>query len=220
MRYDDVIEKLKSLANPEAVKGMARYGINPQGTLGVSVKDLRKLAKQIGKDHGLALKLWASGIHEARILASMVDEPERVTEEQAETWVSELDSWDTCDQVCMNLFEKLPTAYDKAREWAGRPEEFVKRAGFSLMACLAWHDKSAPDERFLDFLPVIEAGATDERNMVKKAVSWAIRNMGKRNPVLREASVALAGEMSGAESRSARWIARDALRELSKKGKG
>ena len=220
MRYDDVIEKLKSLANPEAVKGMARYGINPQGTLGVSVKDLRKLAKQIGKDHGLALKLWASGIHEARILASMVDEPERVTEEQAETWVSELDSWDTCDQVCMNLFEKLPTAYDKAREWAGRPEEFVKRAGFSLMACLAWHDKSAPDEKFLDFLPVIEAGATDERNMVKKAVSWAIRNMGKRNPVLREASVALAEEMSGAESRSARWIARDALRELSKKGKG
>jgi len=220
MRYDDVIEKLKSRANPEAVKGMARYGINPQGTLGVSVKDLRKLAKQIGKDHGLALKLWASGIHEARILASMVDEPERVTEEQAETWVSELDSWDTCDQVCMNLFEKLPTAYDKAREWAGRPEEFVKRAGFALIACLAWHDKSAPDERFLDFLPVIEAGATDERNMVKKAVSWALRKIGKRNPGLREASMALAGEMSGAESRSARWIARDALRELSKKGKG
>jgi len=220
MLYEDVIERLKSMANPKAVEGMARYGINPSGTLGISVKDLRKLAKGIGKDHELALRLWTGGIHEARILASMVDEPERVTEEQAETWVSELDSWDTCDQVCMNLFEKLPTAYDKAREWAGRPEEFVKRAGFALIACLAWHDKSAPDERFLDFLPVIEAGATDERNMVKKAVSWAIRNMGKRNPVLREASVALAEEMSGAESRSARWIARDALRELSKKGKG
>jgi len=220
MLYEDVIERLKSMANPKAVEGMARYGINPQGTLGVSVKDLRKLAKQIGKDHGLALKLWASGIHEARILASMIDDPREVTEEQMENWVKGFDSWDVCDQVCMNLFEKLPTAYDKAREWAGRPEEFVKRAGFALIACLAWHDKSAPDERFLDFLPVIEAGATDERNMVKKAVSWAIRNMGKRNPVLREASVALAEEMSGAESRSARWIARDALRELSKKGKG
>ena len=220
MLYEDVIERLKSMANPKAVEGMARYGINPQGTLGVSVKDLRKLAKQIGKDHGLALKLWASGIHEARILASMIDDPREVTEEQMENWVKGFDSWDVCDQVCMNLFEKLPTAYDKAREWAGRPEEFVKRAGFALIACLAWHDKSAPDERFLDFLPVIEAGATDERNMVKKAVSWALRNMGKRNPGLREASVALAGEMSGAESRSARWIARDALRELSKKGKG
>ncbi len=220
MLYEDVMDKLRSMANPKAVEGMARYGINPEGTLGISVKELRKLAKGIGKDHELALRLWASGIHEARILASMVDDPKRVTEEQAEAWVKDLDSWDTCDQVCMNLFEKLPGAYEKAVEWAGRHEEFVRRAGFALMACLAWHDKTAPDERFLDLLPVIKAGATDERNMVKKAVSWALRNIGKRNPALREAAMALAEEMSRRESKSARWVGKDAMRDLSKKGKG
>ncbi|MEO0249555.1 MAG: DNA alkylation repair protein [candidate division WOR-3 bacterium] len=219
MRYEDVIDRLRSMANPNAVEGMARYGINPKGTLGVSIPTLRKLAKQIGKNHGLALKLWESGIHEARILASMVDDPKEVAEEQTEAWVMDFDSWDTCDQVCMNLFEKLPTAYEKAKEWAKRPEEFVKRAGFALMACLAWHDKAAPDEKFLNFLPVIKAGAEDERNTVKKAVSWALRNIGKRNSALRDAAMALAEEMSRSESRSIRWVGKDATRDLSKKGR-
>jgi 3-methyladenine DNA glycosylase AlkD len=160
------------------------------------------------------LQLWESGIHEARILASMVDDPRLVTEEQVESWVVDLDSWDVCDQCCMNLFEKLPNAYSKAVEWAGREEEFVKRAGFALMACLVWHDKTATDDQFIAFFPAIQREAADDRNFVKKAVNWALRNIGKRNRDLNQAAIRVAREIGEIDSKSARWIASNALREL------
>lgn len=209
-----VIEKLKSLANPANVAGMARYGINSSGTLGVPVPVLRQLARETGKDHSLALALWASGLHEARILASMVDDPNLVTEAQMEGWVAGFDSWDICDQVCSNLFDKTPYAHAKAVEWSRRREEFVKRAGFALMACLAVHDKKAGDRDMLKFLPYIEKGAVDERNFVRKAVNWALRQIGKRNGALRPAAIECARRILKLDSKSARWVASDALREL------
>ncbi len=214
MQYNDVIQKLKSLSNPEAVKGMARFGINPENTYGVSIPNLRKVAKEVGKDHALAQRLWASGIHEARILASMMDDPKMVAEEQMEAWVRDFDSWDVCDQVCMNLFEKVPLAWQKISDWSEREEEFVKRTAFTLIACLAWHDKKAEDEKFTELLPVIVKGATDGRNFVRKAVNWALRNIGKRNLSLNKAAINTAKEIQRIDSKSARWIASDTLREL------
>jgi len=214
LRSKDVIRKLEASANPEAVAGMARYGISPEKTLGISIPVLRRMARETGTDHGLALDLWASGIHEARILASMVDDPRAVTEEQAESWVSEFDSWDVCDQVCMNLFWRAPFAWRKAVEWCGRRAEFEKRAGFALMARLAWQDKKASDGDFERLLPVIKREATDNRNYVKKAVSWALRQIGKRNLALNRKAVKTAEEIGKLEEKSARWIANDALKEL------
>jgi 3-methyladenine DNA glycosylase AlkD len=214
MDYNEVIQRLKSLSDPEAVKGMARFGINPENTYGVSIPNLRRIAKEAGKDHALAQELWASGIHEAKILASMVDEPKAVTEEQLEAWVKDFDSWDVCDQVCMNLFDRVPLAWQKVGDWSQREEEFVKRAAYTLIACLAWHDKEAGDEKFVALLPVIVKGATDERNFVKKAVNWALRHIGKRNPNLNKVAIKTAEEIQKIDSRAARWIAADALREL------
>jgi 3-methyladenine DNA glycosylase AlkD len=214
LQYNEVIQRLKSLSDPEAVKGMARFGINPENTYGVSIPNLRRIAKEAGKDHALAQKLWASGIHEAKILASMVDEPKAVTEEQLEAWVKDFDSWDVCDQVCMNLFDRVPLAWQKVGDWSQREEEFVKRAAYTLIACLAWHDKEAGDEKFVALLPVIVKGATDERNFVKKAVNWALRHIGKRNPNLNKLAIKTAEEIQKIDSRAARWIAADALREL------
>ena len=214
MKYEDIIERLKALSDPAAVKGMARFGINPENTYGVSVPNLRKIAKEAGKDHALANELWASGVHEAKILASMVDEPKAVTEEQMEVWVKGFDSWDVCDQVCMNLFDKVPLAWQKIADWSEREEECVKRAAYALIACLAWHDKKAEDEKFVALLPVIVKGATDERNFVKKAVNWALRHIGKRNPNLNRAAIKTAEEIRGINSKAARWIAADAIREL------
>lgn len=213
-RVREVIRELESIADPSAVEGMARYGISSENTLGIKIPVLRKTAKELGRDHGLAEALWDSGIHEARILASMVDNPHQVTREQMDRWAADFDSWDVCDQVCMNLFDKTPFAYDKCREWSTREEEFVKRAGFALVACLAWHDKEAPDEKFVELLPIIKREATDERNFVKKAINWALRHIGKRNPALNAAAIETAREISGIDSKSARWIASDALREL------
>ncbi|RJQ56032.1 MAG: DNA alkylation repair protein [Actinobacteria bacterium] len=193
---------------------MARFGINPENTLGISIPTLRKMAKSMGKDHRLALRLWHSEIHEARILAAFIDEPGEVTEEQMDEWVAAFDSWDVCDQVCANLFDRTPFAYEKALEWSARSGEFEKRAGFALMAALAWHDKQAPDEKFLPFLPVIEREAADERNFVKKAVNWALRQIGKRNEVLNRAAIATAERIGRQQSKAARWTASDALREL------
>lgn len=210
----EIVTKLRSLANPDNVAGMARYGINPEGTLGVSIPILRQIAKDIGKDHELALELWSTGIHEARILAGFIADPKRVTEEQMESWVGDFDSWDVTDQVTGTLFDKTPFAYEKAAAWTERDEEFVKRAGFAMIAWLALHDKKAPDDKFLDFLPMIEKQAGDERNFVKKAVNWALRHIGKRNALLNEAAVVTAGRIRGQDSKSARWIASDALREL------
>jgi len=210
----EIVAELQSLANPANVAGMACYGINSENMLGVSIPSLRAMAKRIGRDHALALELWASGIHEARILAGLVDDPAQVTAAQLERWVKDFDSWDVCDGVCSNLFDKTPFAWDKAVAWSARSGEFVKRAGFVLMAALAVHDKKAPDERFKKFLPLIESEAVDERNFVKKAVNWALRQIGKRNRALNRDAIAAAKRIRKIDSRSARWIAADALREL------
>lgn len=220
MRYTDVVEKLKSIRNPKNIAGMARFGINPKNTLGIPIPFLRNLAKEIKKTvgpeerHNLAQKLWDCRIHEARILAGFIDEPKLVTEKQMDLWVADFDSWDTCDQVCMNLFDKTEFAYQKAIEYSGKREEFVKRAGFALMASLSFHDKIACDEKFLPFLPVIKKASTDERNFVRKAVNWALRQIGKRNKRLNKEAIAAAKEIIRIDSKSARWIASDAIREL------
>ncbi len=216
-KLDEILRGLKSLGNPKAVEGMAKFGINPRNTYGVSIPDLRKLAKEIGKNHTLAQGLWQSGIHEARILASMVDEPKSVNEKQMDKWVRDFDSWDVCDQVCMNLFEDTPFAYRKASAWSGMKKEFVKRAGFVMMARLAVSDKTADDKAFVRFFPLIKEGATDERNFVKKAVNWALRQIGKRNERLRPRAIRLAGEIQRIGSKSAKWIAGDAIKELEAK---
>ncbi len=211
---NDILNKLKSLSNPKAVEGMARYGINPENTYGISIPNLRKIARETGKNHALAQELWASGIHEARILASMIDDPKMATEEQLESWVKDFDSWDVCDQCCMNLFKKTGLAYRKAVEWSESDEEFVKRAGFVLMACLAVGDKKADDMQFEVFLPIIMREASDNRNFVKKAVNWALRQIGKRNANLNKKAIETSKEIQKMDSRSAKWIASDAIREL------
>ena len=210
----DVLDKLQSKARPEQLKGMAKYGMTVEQRLGVSVPDMRKLAKEIGRDHRLALALWSTGIAEARILAAMIDDPDKLTEEQMEDWVKGINSWDVCDQVCMDLFRKNQLAWKKILDWSKRKEEFVKRTAFSLIACLAWHDKKAADEKFLELLPIIIREAVDERNFVKKAVNWALRNIGKRNLNLNRAAVNTAREIQRLDSKVARWIAADAIREL------
>ena len=214
MGCEEILKQLKSLSNPDAVAGMARFGINATNTYGVSIPVLRKMAKQIGKNHLLAEKLWNSGIHEARILAPLIDPPETVTERQMETWVKDFDSWDVCDQCCSNLFDKTKFAHKKALEGSNRREAFVKRAGFVLMATLAVHDKETDNQKFLRFLPVIKREATDERNFVKKAVNWALRQIGKRNSALNKIAIQTAKQIEKMDSKSARWIASDAIREL------
>lgn len=194
---------------------MVGFGINPDRALGVRIPDLRRLAKQVGTDHSLALGLWKTGIHEARILASMIDDPAAVTERQMESWAGDFDSWDLCDQCCGNLFDRTPFAYGKAVDWAGRDEEFVKRAGFALMAWAAVHDKTADNGTFLEFLPIVEREADDDRNFVKKAVNWSLRQIGKRNRWLHRAALDVAKRLAARnDSRPARWIGTDAVREL------
>ncbi|MFC2070423.1 DNA alkylation repair protein [Chloroflexota bacterium] len=214
MRYEEIIDELKSLSSPEAVAGMARFGINPENTFGVSIPNLRKIAKKAGKDSSLAGQLWASGIHEARILAGMIEDPKTVTEEQIDMWVNDFDSWDVCDQCCMNLFRETGYAYKKAVEWSSSEKEYVKRAGFVMMAQLAVSDKEAPDSSLEPFLLIIKREASDNRNFVKKAVNWALRQVGKRNLNLNARAVETAEEIQEMEAKSARWIAADAIREL------
>ena len=210
-----VLERLEALARPGGREGMARFGINPHRALGVRIPDLRRLAREIGTDHSLALSLWRTNVHDARIIASMVDDPAKVTERQMEAWAGDFDSWDLCDQCCGNLFDRTPFAHGKALEWSGRDEEFVKRAGFALMAWAAVHDRTADDRVFLEFLPIVEREADDDRNFVRKAVNWSLRQIGKRNRRLHRAAVAVARRLTKRrESRSARWIGADALREL------
>ncbi len=213
-RAEGIIAKLRALSKPENLIGMARYGIVPKNGLGVSIPHLRSIAKECGKNHALAQKLWASGIHDVRILAALVDEPEKVSPAQMDRWVKTFYSWDVCDQVCGNLFDKTPYAYDKARVWRRDPREYVKRAGFVLMAVLAVHDKRADDAQFIEFLPMIREGAEDGRNFVKKAVNWALRQIGKRNPALRKKALALAAELAASPDAAPRWVGRGALREL------
>jgi len=214
MKYEEILKKLKSMSNPEAVKEMARYGINPKNNLGVSIYKLRPIAKEIGKDHDLALKLWSSGVHDARLLACFIDDPAKVTSEQMDSWANDFDSWDVCDQACTSLFDLTPLAWKKVIKWAERNEEFVKRGAFSLIAGLSVHDKKASDQQFEQFSPLIKKHSNDERNYVKKAVNWALRNIGKRNLALNKKMILLAEEILTIDSKAAKWIARDALREL------
>jgi 3-methyladenine DNA glycosylase AlkD len=209
-----LIAELEGHANPANVAGMARYGINTTGAFGVPIPMLRAIAKRAGKDHRLAGELWASGIHEARILASMIEEPARLTGAQMDRWARDFDSWDVCDQVCQNLFRYAPFACDKAVRWSGAKHEFVRRAGFALMAGLAADRNQLRDAQFEAFLKLIAGAATDDRNMVKKAVNWALRQIGKRNARLLKKAIAAAKKIERMDSRSARWIAKDALREL------
>ena len=209
-----VLDDLAALARPDQLQGMARYGLEPNRRLGVRIPELRKRAKRLGQDHGLAQELWASGIPEARILASMIDAPELVSEAQMDAWVADLDSWDVCDQVCMNLFDRTDPAWEKAVEWTRREPEFEKRAGFALIACLAWHDRKAPDADFERLLPAIERGSDDPRNFVKKAVSWALRHIGKRSARLNRSAIAAARRIGRRESKAAGWVSRDVLKEL------
>jgi len=214
VEYDDILKKLRALSNPKAVEGMARFGINPKNTYGVSIPNLRKMAKETGINHTLAQQLWKSDIRETRILASMIDDSEVVTEEQMERWVKDFNYWEICDQCCMNLFKYTEFAHQKCVKWSLNEREFVKRAGFVLMACLAVSDKKADDKQFERFLPIIKREAIDNRNYVKKAVNWALRQIGKRNLNLNKKAMETTKEIEKIDSRSAKWIASDAIREL------
>jgi 3-methyladenine DNA glycosylase AlkD len=209
----DVLGRLRQLADPSRVEGMARYGIGGADVLGVTVAELRVLARELGRDHDLAAALWASGVHEARILASVVEDPAAVDGEQLDAWAADLDSWDLCDQVCQNLVRHTPHAWAKALEWSARPEPYVRRAGFAVMAGLAVADKRSDDGRFEPFLRAVAERADDDRPIVRKGASWALRQIGKRSPGLRERAVATAREL-GSGGRGARWVAADVLREL------
>jgi 3-methyladenine DNA glycosylase AlkD len=211
---EEILNKLKKKAKSNQLEGMAKFGMSVEQRLGVSVPEMRKIAKELGKDHKVALELWNTGITEARIIAAMIDEHEKLTEKQMEDWVKDINSWDVCDQVCMNLFEKTPLAWKKILDWSKREEEFVKRAAFALIACLAWHDKESEDEEFIKLLSVVKSGATDDRNFVKKAVNWALRNIGKRNPNLNKVAIKAAKEIQQIDSKTARWIASNAVKEL------
>jgi 3-methyladenine DNA glycosylase AlkD len=209
-----ILAELRSLGNPDNVAGMARFGIRAAHILGISVGTLRSLARTHRRDHSLALSLWASGIHEARILASMIANPAELTWEQAESWALDFDSWDVCDQTCNNLFARTVMARRMALEWSSRSEEYVKRAGFSVMASIAAHDADLSDESFEELLVIIAREANDPRNYVKKAVSWALRQIGKRNRALNASAVRTTESIRESGDRAARWIASDALREL------
>ena len=225
-RLSAVMDELAGMASDENRAGMARYGINVTDAFGVSVPELRRMAKGLGIDHELALALWDTGNHEARTLAGMVDDPASVSAAQMDQWAADFDSWDVCDQVTSNLFDKTSFAYDKVREWSAAEDQWVKRAAFATAAALAVHDKKAPDERFLEILELVSREAGDGRNFVKKAVNWALRNIGKRNAALHAAAIQTAEAILAAAealaavdrrdpaARSARWVARDALREL------
>jgi 3-methyladenine DNA glycosylase AlkD len=217
MTVEETIDLLRQIANPVYLAGMKRFGIDDKTALGIPTPELRKLAKMIKKDHSLALALWDTNIHEARILATMIDDPKLVTPEQIDKWVSDFNSWDICDQACGNLFDRTPYAMQKALQYSTAEEEFVKRAGFVLMAEYAVHEKKATDENFLVLLPIIEREAWDERNFVKKAVNWALRQIGKRNEVLKDAAIETAEKILLQNTKSAKWIATDAIRELRSK---
>jgi len=214
MNIKEILSIFNSNKNARNIDGMSHFGINTKKAFGLPIPFLRNLAKKIGKNHSLALELWETGYHEARILASFIDEPASVTEKQMDSWVKDFDSWDVCDQCCMGLFDKTKFAYKKAVQWSKSKKEFIKRAGFAMMASLAVHDKKADDSIFEEFYPLIIEGANDERNFVKKAVNWALRQIGKRNLSLNVSAVKTAHDILKLDTKPSRWIANDALREL------
>lgn len=215
MAVNEIIKKLEALENLKNIEGMARFGIRPKArVLGISMPKIRQIAKEIGKNHQLALEIYDSGIHEAQILACLIAEPARLTEQQINKWVKAFDSWDIVDQVCMNLFDKSKISVKKIVEFSKRTPEFEKRTAFSLIAALASHDKKMQDKDFIKFFPLIKRASTDEINFVKKAVNWALRGIGKRNINLNREAVKLAKEIQKIESKSAKWIASGAISEL------
>jgi 3-methyladenine DNA glycosylase AlkD len=209
----EIISQLKALTVPANINGMARFGINPNNTLGVSMPRIRQLGKR-KKDHDLALALWETGIHEARILASIVDQPALLTSQQMDSWIADFDSWDVCDQVCGNLYSKSPLAVEKAMSWSKSEHEFVKRAGFALMAYLAVHGKKVPDTVFIQFLEIIESSADDDKNFVRKAINWALRQIGKRSTALYQPALEESRRLALSTNKTARWVGTDAVKEL------
>ena len=214
MDANEVLEWLEKKGTKATREGMARYGIEARRAFGVPMSTLLTLSKRLGKDHALATALWNTGCYEARLLAAMVGKPERVTRAQMNAWAASFENWADCDTVCFKLWDRSPFAWEKARTWAKSSRELVKRGGFVLMACLALHDKQAPDAEFLAFLPLIEKGAADERNIVMKAVSWALRSIGRRNRALNKAAIDVARRLAKAEDAAPRWVGKDAVREL------
>lgn len=213
-RLQTALTLIQQHARPDQLVGMARFGITGQGRLGLSVPAMRSIARTLGREHDLALALWRTGIPDARIVAGMVAEPARLTSSQMDDWAQGFVAWDVCDQTCLNAFRTSPLAWGKVTQWADHPDEFVRRAAFALLATLSVHDKAAGDAAFVDALALVEAAASDERNFVKKAVNWALRNIGKRNAALHVVAVACAQRIQQQGSKPARWIAADALREL------
>ena len=211
-----ILDQLQALGNSKDLAGMAHFGIQIEKAFGVRVSTLRQMAKEIGRDHKLAIILWDSEFHEARMLACMVDEVGKLSEAQMDSWIKDFNSWDLCDTCTGSLFDRHPKAYEKAVEWSQLTLEFERRAGFAMMAWLALHGKKESDQRFEEFFPHIKAGSIDERNYVKKAVSWALRQIGKRNLEMREKAILVAKSIQGLDSKSAKWVATDTLRELNK----
>jgi len=212
-RAQAILEQLESLSNPGNVAGMARYGIRGERVFGVPMTIVRRIASEAGRDHALAAALWQTGALEARLVAGMVEDAAKVTPAQMERWARAFDSWALCDGICIHLFRRTPWAVPVALAWSRRPEEFVKRAGFALMATCAVHDRTTPDRVFLRFLAAVEREADDPRNFVRKAVSWALRQVGKRNAALNEESVVVCRRLVTRKG-AARWVGADALREL------
>lgn len=215
MTAEEVITHLQEKSSPAYHAGMARFGIDSSKALGVKIPDVRKLARSIKKDHGLAMELWETGIHEARILATLIADPQQFSPADMDRWTNDFYSWDICDQACGNLFDRTPYVLDKIIEYTQSEVEFVKRAGFVLMAEYAVHHKKADDSVFLQFFPIMEREAWDDRNFVKKAVNWALRQIGKRSTLLRKAAIDCADRILEQDTKAARWIAKDALKELS-----
>ncbi|HEX6052413.1 MAG TPA: DNA alkylation repair protein, partial [Gemmatimonadaceae bacterium] len=215
-RVDETLTWLERRGTKKNREGMARYGIVAKKVFGVSVSDLQQLGKRMGRDHDLALALWDTGWYEARMLTGFIDVPEQVTPAQMNSWARDFDNWAVCDHLCFHLFDRTPHAWRKVEQWSTRKEEFVRRAAFALLAALALHDKRAEDERFLKTLPLIERAASDDRNFVKKGVSWALRGIGRRNRTLNVAAVDLATRLAKSDEPAARWVGRDALRDFAR----
>jgi 3-methyladenine DNA glycosylase AlkD len=211
------LDSLEQMSTKHDYDNMARFGITASKAFGVSVANIRKLAKELGRNHELAAELWETGWYEARMLSAFVDEPARVTPAQMDRWCRDFDNWGICDTLCFHLFDRTPHAWKKIEQWSNKRAEFVKRASFALLASVALHDKKTGDEPFLESLPLIERAAADERNFVKKGVSWALRSVGRRNAALRKAAIALSRRLVDSPDAPARWIGRDALKDLTKK---
>lgn len=214
---DAALEWLRQHRTQKDLDNLQRFGISASNPIGVSVANIQKLAKELGRSHALAAALWETGVYEGRMLAVFVDEPELVTARQMEQWCRDFDNWGICDTVCFHLFDRTRDRWAKVPQWCARPEEFVRRSGFALLASLAGHDRTAGEEQFLACLPLIEAAANDERNFVKKAVSWALRRVGTRSAALHSAAWELASRLAGDADATARWIGKDALRDLSRR---